>query len=72
MDFIPNDFISKMAKYIAFLYRELTVWKAETNRQDMITLLVDKIEACRDICTMFECRTEVWVEAKKIYGGVEK
>lgn len=68
---MPNDFISKMAKYIAFLYRERDVWEDATDRRDMVDLLAAKIETVRDICAMFGCRAEVWREAKKIYDFEE-
>lgn len=64
---MPNDFISKMAKYIAFLHRERDVWEDATDRRDMVDLFATKIETCRDICAMFGCRAEVWKEAKKFY-----
>ena len=67
---MPEDFISKMAKYVAFLYREADVWKRETGRIDMVNLFMMKVEAVRDICTIFGCREEVWSEALKIYQFV--
>lgn len=68
---MPNDFISKMAKYVAFLYRQADVWEDETDRRDMVDLFATKLETCRDICAMFDCRTEVWREARKIYNFEE-
>lgn len=64
---LPEEFISKMAKYVAFLYREVDVWSHETTNRNTVSLFNDKIEAARDICTMFNCRADVWREAKKIY-----
>lgn len=64
---MPKDFIEKMAKYIAFLYRERDVWEHETGWTETVDLFELKIEACRDICTMFGVRTEVWKQAKTIY-----
>lgn len=64
---MPEDFISKMAKYAAFLHREADVWESETGRQDMVDLFMTKAETVRDICVMFGCKDEVWEEAEKIY-----
>lgn len=64
---MPKDFIEKMAKYVAFLNRERDKWYEETTWEEMVNLFDLKIEACRDICSMFGVRAEVWREAKKIY-----
>lgn len=69
---MPNDFISKMAKYVAFLNREADIWEHETDCKDATSVFYDKIETCRDICTMFGVRSEVWREAKKIYDWEAK
>lgn len=64
---MPRDFIEKMARYVAFLHREIDVWNIETNWPEKADLFNLKIEACSDICSMLNCRSEVWREAKKIY-----
>lgn len=64
---MPKDFIGKMAKYVAFLYREADQWKHETGWMETVNLFMTKIETARDICAMFGVRAEVWREAKKIY-----
>ena len=69
---MPEDFISKMAKYVAFLYREADVWKRETGRIDMVNLFMTKVETVRDICSMLGCREEVWSESLKFYQFVEE
>ena len=67
---MPEDFISKIAKYVAFLYRGSDVLKHQTRRIDTADLFMTKVEAVRDICTIFGCREEVWSEALKIYQFV--
>ena len=64
---MPNEFISKMAKYVAFLCREADIWESEAERQDMTDLFMTKVETAKDICAMFGCKDEVWAEAEKIY-----
>lgn len=64
---MPKDFVEKMAKYVAFLYREADQWKHETGWTETVKLFDDKIETVRDICAMFGVRAEVWKAAKKIY-----
>lgn len=64
---MPNEFISKMAKYVAFLYREADIWEHETGWTETVNLFMTKIETVRDICAMFGCRAEVWAEAVKVY-----
>lgn len=68
---MPNDFISKMAHCVAFLYHERDLWREETKWEETANLFELKIETCRDICAMFGVRTEVWREAKKIYDWEE-
>lgn len=68
---MPNDFISRMARYVAFLYRERDVWDDATDRRDMVDLFTIKLETVRDICAMFSCRAEVWREVKTIYDFEE-
>lgn len=68
---MPKDFVEKMAKYVAFLYREEDLWDLKTGRKETVNLFGLKIEAASDICSMFNCRAEVWREAKKIYDFEE-
>lgn len=35
---MPENFISKMAKYVAFLYREADIWEQETDNRDAVSL----------------------------------
>ena len=67
---MPEKFVSKMANYVAFLYRSRDVWVHE-NLESSVELLETKIETVRDICTMFNCRVEVWRVAKEIYDWEE-
>lgn len=69
---MPKDFIERMARYVAFLYREEKVWEESTDRQDMVDLFASKIETVRDICAMFGCRAEVWKAAQEIYNFKEE
>lgn len=64
---MPEDFISKMAKYVAFLSREADRWELEAERKDMRDQFMAKIETAMDICAMFGCRESVQAEAEKIY-----
>lgn len=64
---MPNDFVEKMAKYVAFLHREQDMWMLETDWTEAAKVFGLKIEACCDICTMFGVREEVWNKAKEIY-----
>ena len=64
---MPNEFISKMSKYVAFLCREADLWELDVDRKDMGNLFTAKIETAMDICAMFGCRDEVQAEAEKIY-----
>lgn len=64
---MPNEFISKMARYVAFLQREADVWYYEGDRRDMSSYFLEKVDTARDICAMFGCVKDVWDEAKKIY-----
>lgn len=63
---MSDEFVSKMTKYLAFLYRELEKW-AEYDSQDMVNRLAIQIKNTRDICRMFGCEAQVWREAFKIY-----
>lgn len=69
---MPENYISKLARYVAFLYREADTWAYEVNRADMVNMFLTKIEAVRDICVMFNCRVEVWAEARKMYDFVRE
>lgn len=64
---MPNDFIPKLARYVAYLQREADVWSYEEGRKDMSSYFLEKVDTVRDICAMFGCISEVWAEAKKIY-----
>ena len=65
---MPNDFIPKMARYVAFLQREADVWYYERNDREMSSYFLEKVDTVKDICTMFGVTSEVWREAKKIYN----
>jgi len=67
---MPENFVSTMAKYLAFLAREKDMWEAEDidTCQDVAGLISMKIETVRDICAMFNCRDAVWKESMKIYN----
>ena len=64
---MPEKFISKMAKYVAFLCREADIWELEAERKDIENLFMTKVETAMDICAMFGCKDEVQEEAEKIY-----
>lgn len=64
---MPENFISKMAKYVAFLCREADLWELRGNHKNIENLFTAKIETAMDICAMFGCRDEVQAEAEKIY-----
>lgn len=64
---MSEDFISKMAKYVAFLCREADLWELHGNHKNIENLFTVKIETAMDICAMFGCKDEVWAEAEKIY-----
>lgn len=64
---MPNDFISTMAKYVAYLARQADTYFYEKNEQDMVDYFMTKLDTARDICAMFKCIPDVWAEAKKIY-----
>lgn len=72
---MPDEFVSKMIKYLAFLYREQEMWQEVCigyNSQDpmakyMVDRLAIQIETARDICKMFGCEDQVWREAMAIY-----
>lgn len=76
---MPDDFVSKMIKYLAFLYRELNMWQEvyiRYNSQDpmakyMVDRLAIQIETARDICKIFGCEAQVWREAMAIYDRKE-
>lgn len=73
---MPDEFVSKMIKYLAFLYRELNMWQEGCDPQDTVTMdminrLAIQIETARDICKMFGCEAQVWREAFKIYDRKE-
>lgn len=72
---MPDEFVSKMTNYLAFLYRELEMWE-EYDSQDMVAVnmvnrLAIQIKNTRDICKMFGCEAQVWREAFKIYDRKE-
>ena len=66
---MPENFINKMAHFVAFCHSRADSYYYDDDYkgEDMINLYMTKIDAARDICTMFECISEVWAEAKKIY-----
>lgn len=64
---MPENFVSKMAKYVAFLCREADLWELQGNYKNIENLFTAKIETAMDICAMFGCRDEVQAEAEKIY-----
>lgn len=73
---MPDEFVSKMIKYLAFLYREQEMWQEghdwqDTVAMDMVNRLAIQIETARDICKMFGCEDQVWKEAMKIYDRKE-
>ena len=72
---MPDEFVSKMTNYLAFLYRELEMWE-ECDSQDMVAVnmvnrLAIQIKNTRDICKMFGCEAQVWREAMEIYDRKE-
>lgn len=65
---MPENFISKMAEKVAFWHERADAnYYDDYPDQDMVDYYLVKIDAAHDICTMFECASEVWAEAKKIY-----
>lgn len=73
---MPDEFVSKMTKYLAFLYREIDMWQEnldpqDTAAMDMVYRLTIQIETTRDICKMLGCEAQVWREAFKIYDRKE-
>ena len=65
---MPENFINKMAHFVAFCHsRADAYYYSEDRNQDMVDYYLVRSDAARDICTMFECTSEVWAEAKKIY-----
>lgn len=65
---MPENFITKMAEKVAFWHERADVnFYAEDRNQDMVDYYLLKVDTAKDICTMFECTSEVWDEAKKIY-----
>ena len=65
---MSENFINKMAHFVAFCHsRADAYYYSEPREQDMVDYFMTRCDAARDICTMFECTSKVWAEAKKIY-----
>ena len=65
---MPENFINNMAHFVAFCHsRADAYYYSEPREQDMADYFAEKAYTAKEICTMFECTSEVWAEAKKIY-----
>lgn len=69
---MTDEFISKLARYVAFLRRESEIWRQGAMNVDRLNYLDGKMDTAMDICTMLGCRDKVWSEAAKIYDVVEE
>ena len=62
-----DEFIQKMARYVAFLSREKDMWANAAERQDRAVFFAIKLKTVSDICAMFDCRDTVWKQAEEFY-----
>ena len=62
-----DEFIQKMARYVAFLSREKDIWANAAERQDMADIFATKLETVLDICAMFDCKDSVLEQAVEFY-----
>ena len=67
---MPEEFITKMARYVAYCHRMADAWYysgKDDSEQSMVDLFMTRCDTAGDICAMFGCIPDVWREAKKIY-----
>lgn len=64
---MPENFIAKMAGYLAEMERRADVYFYVNDDATMTTYYLDRVDSVKDICDLIGCTTEVWAEAKKIY-----
>lgn len=58
------EFIKTMGEYVAYLQRYYAMYRDKD--RVIYFMYADKLEAARDICTMFHCTAEVWAEAETL------
>ena len=68
---MTEEFVQKMASYLAFLFRERDRWREVSESDAKVRYFGAKIEAVMDICSMFNCRSKVLQRLEKYYKPME-